>query len=120
MVEDEYQPITRGVNPVPPGGWPWHPTDYEVACIREFEARPVSEGWSGMPEENYRSDREMYDAHLNAPVWVPQRRQYRLWLWALVTLAVVAVGAGAATFGIINLHTAASVNESTSNIEDDR
>jgi hypothetical protein len=119
MIEDEHQPITRGVNPVPAGGWPWHLTDYEVGYVREFKVRPVREGWLGTPEESYRLDQEAYGVQVNAPVPVPERRRYRLWLWLTVTTAVVAVGAVAAIIGIINLSTAANLHETASNIEAD-
>lgn len=119
VFEAEHRSITRGVNPVPTGGWPWHLTDYEVGYIREFGVRPVREGWAGTPEENHRLDQEAYGAQVNAATRAPQRRRYRLWVWVFVTSAIVAVGAVATTFAIINLSTAADLNRSTSHIEAD-
>ncbi|TFB76473.1 hypothetical protein E3O06_03770 [Cryobacterium glaciale] len=117
MVENEHRPITRGVNPIPPDGWPWHLTDYEVDYVRAFKVRPVREGWPGTPEENYRLDQEAYGVQVNAVGPAPGRRLYRLWLWISVTGAVVTIGAVATIIGINNLSAAANLNESTSNIE---
>lgn len=46
-------------------------------------------------------------------------RRHRLWLWVAVSGVIVAAGAVAAVFGIMNLNAAATLNEETSSIEAD-
>ena len=119
MVDVEHQIVTRGLNPAPAGGWSWTLTDYEVGYVREYNVRPVRDGWPGAAEDHARLDQEADGIrHLPAPP-AKEPPGHRLWLWLVVCGAIVTIGAGASALGLLNLTAASIVNEHTSIIEDE-
>jgi hypothetical protein len=99
----------RGNNPKPSSGWPWSLTDYEVAYITAFNARPVREdGWAGDTSAEVRLDQEAEG--VRRTISTPKASWWRLpvgrrWPWItawLVLLAAAVVFTTLATLQMVD------------------
>lgn len=106
-------PPERGQNPEPEGGWPWSLTDYELAYIREFNARPVREGWTGTDRDEDRLDDEAEGIRANRPAAAREHRTIRRSVVLSVSGALLAVALASGGLGLANMLTALATEATT-------
>lgn len=110
----------RGVNSEPDTGWPWHLTEYEVAYVQAFNARPVrGESWAGSDDEERRLEQEAdgIRAHM-AAVPRPPHRVRRNWPWVTGAAVLLLVAAAGIVGGALLTVDAHNLNSDTAIIEE--
>jgi hypothetical protein len=87
----------RGKNPEPETGWSWVLTDYEVAYVREFNARPPRlENWAGSERDETRLDDEAAGIRQPGKKLRPPQTRVSVSLF-ITTVSVILIAATAAT-----------------------
>ncbi|GAA1214989.1 hypothetical protein [Rhodoglobus aureus] len=106
--------VQRGQNPEPEDGWAWSLSDYEIAYVREFNARPPRDGWIGSERDEARLDDEANGIRAGAAN--RPRRLVRRSLVLVVGGVLVVCGLVAGGLGIVNLLTGLNTQADTADL----
>lgn len=116
MGSESITPPIRGHNPEPEIGWPWCLTEYEIAYVRLFNARPIrGANWDGSPEDEVRLDQEADGIRLDRRAHSP-RRIIRRWPWMAATAFSLAIALAGAAVGTLLIHDSQRLNDETQRV----